>query len=206
MVFQSDFGYWEESGVETPQQIGSTRIISRRKQKKLGPLQKTAGDRPCMSWSWVLPRWIAPWRKPIASFVCLHTLTSKAPVTISFNLTVNRCGLTQLKTVFLETPLDSILWLVTSNTEWGLSGWNYNKQELVRAHLHSVLLDCWLLLTFPRSTLAQVSRTRLWNMVFKTLATPTSTPILTMISSLFLMGQQNLVAGGCWTSPSAEHG
>jgi len=34
-------------------------------------------------------------------------------------------------------------------------------------------LDCWLLLTLVRSTLAQVSRTRLWNMMVKTLATPT---------------------------------
>ena len=189
MVFQSDFGYLEEGGVETPPQIGLTRIISRRKQKKLGPLQKTAGDRPCMSWSWVLPRWIAPWRKPTASSVCLHTLTSKAPVTISFNLTVNRCGLTQLKTVFLETPLDSILWLVTSNTEWGLSGWNYNKQELVTAHLHSVSLDwivdyCWPWFDPHWHRSLEPDYGIWWSKLLP--------------HRLFLMGQQNLVAG-CWT-------
>ena len=33
----------------TPPQIGLTTIISRRKQKQLGPPQKIAGDRPCLS-------------------------------------------------------------------------------------------------------------------------------------------------------------
>ena len=59
LFFHSDFGCFEGDCVDpppnycifsTPPQIGLKTIISRRKQKKSGPPQKIAGDRPCVSW------------------------------------------------------------------------------------------------------------------------------------------------------------